>query len=488
MSIQAAKEELKSLTPFQEELHVPKNLSEEVISSFYTEFIKCTWYSSIPMRLKCTQDGDEIVYTVNDSFHLLEYTYLTARLPRIRVKDKYKNRVRIAWCHNIGNNIIREATFKEDDEIYQSWDHVWGDIYPQFYQDAGAGKRESHNIGMGNLQCIEGWSELLPSYPINIDQPWFYSACKALAFPIFYKNSLTRAEHRYKLNRKIVNLLRVQVKSQSGEWKDLTKSKQVSGLIDVASSSDSIRTPELWGRYALITDTEINWFKCKDERVMYIRNVENCDTANPTNFGSKSEVALQSTNPCVAMFWVAENTTAQKSKNYSNYTTNADDLYKGWDPVRTTSLMYGTTKRLDHMTSDHFSIAESRKRFPSAPSETGYHGYAFSGDSMSYHADIGVVLQGLNAVLQCDIYNNDIFDISSDEDGDLYDDDIIGEDDEAPEIEASLGSQIDSKREERQTQEGPSFITRVRLLVMRKFTITKAKRETGEEHFVFKVQ
>src|SRR5437868_8318476 len=258
MSIQAAKEELNSLTEFQRDIHVLSNMSEDIISNFFKVFIKSTWYSSMPMKLKCTSDGDEIVYSVNNSFHFLMYSYMRFMLPPIRVKSEYKGRVRIAWCHNIGTNIVLQAIFKEDDDTYHTWDNVWADIYFQFYQSGGAGKRENHNIGIGNVKCLEEWTEFLPPYPINVENPWFYSMDSALSFPIFYKNSITRAEHRYTFRRKLADLLRVQILGRDHKWKDSTN--KVSRYLDI-EPSDTLKIPELWGRYAYITENEIKLYK-----------------------------------------------------------------------------------------------------------------------------------------------------------------------------------------------------------------------------------
>lgn len=481
MSIQAAKEELNSLTEFQREIHVTANMSEDIISNFYRAFIKSTWYSSIPMKLKCTSDGEEIVYSVNNSFHFLMYSYMRFMLPPVRVRSEYKGRVRIAWCHNVGTNIVEQAIFKEDDDTYHTWDSVWADIYFQFYQDPGAGKRENHNIGVGNVKCLEEWTEFLPPYPINVDQPWFYSMDGALSFPIFYKNSQTRAEHRYTFRRKIVDLLRVQILGRDRKWKDTTR--KVHNYLDISPSA-TLRIPELWGRYAYITDPEIKWYKCKQTRSFYIRDIEVCDTPNPNKYKSTAEINLHCTNPCPAFFWLAENRDATANHNYSNYTTDTQDLYSGWDPVKTTTLKYGTTIRLDNMPSDHFSIAEPRKHFPSAPSERGYHGYSYAWDSTSFHGDIGIVFANMNAKLQCRISNNNIFtSVAYDEDDDDDEDDEIAE-------SATETKESNSKKEELRLAESvveevsPSFMTRARLLVIRKFTITSE----GEDKYKFTIK
>lgn len=483
MSVQVAKEELNSLTEFQREIHVTENLSEEIISNFYRAFIKSTWYSSIPMKLAQKLEGNTVIYTVNNTFHFLIYSYLRFVTPAIKVKSQYKGRVRICWTHNLGTNIYTNAVFKEDDERFHEFDNYWSDIYYQFYQDSGAGKRDGHNIGIGNIKCLEDWSEFLPPCPINVDQPWFYSMDHALAFPIFYKNSQTRAEHKYTMRRKISDLLRVQYLDVNSNWKD--KIGNIDKYLDI-SQDETIDVPELWGRYAYISDTELKWYRCKQNRLLYIRDIEVCDASNPNKYKSTSEVPLHCTNPCLAFFWVAENTDSSVNNNYSNYTTNTQSLYDGWDPISNITLKYGTTPRLNKMPSDHFSLAEPRKHFPSTPCERGYHGYSFAWDSTSYHGDVGIVLGNMKATLFCEINNGDIYkhitkdilDIHQDDDDDIIplisDTNTNVSDYKVIEQSPNLGSLTD--------EQSPNFITRVRLLIIRKFIINNV-----ENNYTFKV-
>ncbi len=442
MSIQAAKEELNSLTDFQKEIHVTSSATEDIMSNFYKPFIKSTWNSNISMKLKCSNDGHETVYTANNSFHFLIYTYMRFQLPKITVNEKYKDTVRVAWCHNVGTNIINQTSFKEDDEVFHTWDNTWADIYFQFYQKIGEGKRDNHNIGIGNIECLENWSTSLPEYYINVQQPWFYSEHVQHAFPLFYKGSQTRAEHRYVFRNKISELLRVQI-LENGEWKDTIK--KIHKYISVRGDITTINTPELWGRYSFNTETEIKWLKsCSKDRTYYTKDIEICDIPNTNRYKTISEVNLQCNNPCLAMFWVAQNNEALSLNNYSNYTTDSKNLYNGWDPIKTTTLKYGTTYRLDNMASDHFNIAESRNHFSSSPNERGYHAYSFANDSTAYDGDTGVVFSGINAKLQCLLENGNIF------------------------LQNESTPNKDYVQEEDESQ---TFITRVRLLFMRKVTI-----------------
>jgi hypothetical protein len=483
MSIQAAKEELNSLTDFQRDIHVTKDLSEEIISTFYRTFVKATWYSSVPLKLKCSSDGEEVVYSVNNTFHYLMYSYMRFELPPISVLPEFNKTIRAAWCHNVGTNIVKRASFIEDDDTYNSWDNIWADIYFQFYQRGGAGKRDAHKIGVGNIPYIENWATKLPRYPINVEQPWFYSMHPALSFPIFYKNSQTRAEHRYTFRRRIVDLLRVQKLGKDEIWYNVS-SKAASRYLNIDAEA-SVKMPELWGRYAYVSAAEIDWNKCRKERVLYTRDVEICDTANPNVYKTTADIELHCTNPCLAMFWVAENLDATATRNYSNYSTDPDDFRTGWDPVRTTSFKYGTTIRLDNMPSDHFSIAEPRMHFPSAPDEPGYHGYSFAYDSTSFDGDIGIVFSNLNAKLQCRIANGDIF-------SDSYNDGFGKDTSESmsrTEMSMRGGDEDEELSDDDEIQKeepSPKFMTRARLFVLRKFTIAADAANADQYRFTIK--
>lgn len=465
MSVLIAKQELDSITDFQKEIHYVNDLQESIIFNFYRVFTKSSWYSCVPMKLASSKDGEYTVYTVNNTFHLLTYSYLSSSLPAVRVKSEYTKRVRIAWCHNPVTNQIITASFKEDDDDYHTIDNVWCDIYFQYFQEPGAGKRHNHNEGMGNVPCLEQWSEFLPSYPYNVEQPWFYSLDPGDAFPIFYKNSQTRAQHRYQYKRNILDLLRVQYLNRNQEWVDCVEEQ--SQFLDITEKSE-LNLPELWGRYVYLTENEIKHMKCFQNRDFYIRDVKICDAPNPNKYKTTAEVDLTCSNPCLAMFWVAENKNAINKNNYSNYTTNADNLYHGWDPIKTTTLRYGTTDRLNNMSSDHFSIAEPRKHFKSAPNEKGYHAYSFAWDSMCTDATIGIVFDDLKAKLLCSIFNNNIFlNLPSNKlDQKKLTNDIINFDEKHKE------TKVVAKSPEIVSEDSDlEFILRARLLVLRKFSI-----------------
>jgi hypothetical protein len=474
MSTQAAKHELESLNDFQREFHTVEDIKEPIVSRYYRTYLKSTWHTTALMKLECADDSEELVYRVNTTFHLLIYTYMRFMLPAVTVKPKYKKSVQIAWCHNAGTNPVMQAVFKEDDDAFHTWDRIWADIFFQYYQYSGAGKRKAHNVGIGNITMLENFNTSLPAHPVNVDQPWFYSMDEALAFPIFYKGSQTRACHRYLFNQNVTDFLRMKVNTPKG-WVDVTKN--MNKYIDIAGTG-KFGKPELWGRYGYITEAEIKEYKCKPNRVYYIKDVISCKSANINKFGTTAEIPISWTgnNPCLAAFWVAENQDATLKHNYSNYTTNTDNLYDGWDPIKTTYWGYGGEKhKFKDMPSDHFNIASSRKHFPSAPSEMGYHGSSIADDSTNIHSDISLALQNLGTKFECLISDNSFSSLGQEEDND--------EEDSIELIDIGEGVQHKNgvKQLNIDISDSPSYITHVKLLILRKFTVTMTSGKVADK-------
>lgn len=493
MSLQISKNELSVLTDFQNEIHLITQETEEIGSIFFKPLVRSTWYSTMLMKLPATQSGADTVYTVNNTFHFLLYTYLRFVLPTIKVKKGYENKIRIAWCHNIGNNIVSSATFKVDDAPYHTWDNYWADIDSQFNQRGGAGHRENHQLGIGNTKLLENWTTILPSMPINVSQPWFYSLDRASAFPIFYKGALTRAEHIYTFKKQVTDLLRIQVNT-NGNWTSIpgTKNKTLMKYLSVEPNSQ-IETPELWGRYGYITENELTWYKSclsSQKRISYIKDVAKCDAPNSNRYGSTSEIRLVTNNPCLALYWMAENMDAHSTNNFSNYTTDADNLYNGWDPIKNVSLKYGNVARLDKMPADHLSIAEPRNHCKSSPCEVGYHCLSFCDDSTGYNPDVGIIPENLNVVLNCAISNNNpelypTNHMSKNEDIESHTDIDI---DYFSESMADTNDFEDKKYTQSSNSQQPEFITRARLLIIRKLTITSSVDQNGGEKYEFSIQ
>ena len=384
--------ELGSKTDFQKDLHDTTSKTEPIICNHYKDFKKCTWTSTMPIKMNSSLDGDEVVYQVFNTYHFLNDSYMKFTSPVISVIPEHRGKVQICWCRNMGTNIVKSAVFKENNERFNGWDYTWADMYSQYFPICKQGGLTKMDIGMGNIPQLIEWNEELPKHNFNVIQPWFYSFSlenNFNAFPIFYKGSNTRAEHRYTFRQRIVDLLRVRV-LQDGKWVELHSPKQKCKYVGI-TTEDLIKTPELWGEYSCVTEAELEDFKTEKEYTYYYRDVVECDASNPTLAGKVSDIQLFSRNPCLAMFWVAENQNALKNNNYSNYTTNTDSILNGQDPIEKITLKYGDIPKFDGFDADHFTINQALKKFPSSPRLNGYYAYSNAANLSNFDADIGVV-------------------------------------------------------------------------------------------------
>jgi len=400
-----AKSDFDSISKFQNELHTTTDDTQTIESIFMYEFRKITWYTMIPMKLSpSVGEDDGISYIVNNTFHYLIYTDMRQQLPAIKVKPEYKGKVKIAWCHNIGSNIFTQGEFLIEDESLNTISNVWCDIYFQAYMTPGF--REHHDKGIGNLPFLEGWNDSLPEYITNVNQPFYYSKSTNLAFPIFLASTQSIIKHKYLLRKKISSLLRMIKTDDEGKtWKQIPYDYS---YLDNVTKDQTLKNPELWARYGYISSGEMGATRCHDTLSFYIDDIVTCSNDSAYGYKSTSTVELQSIYPCKAMFWVAENLEATGNNNYSNYTTNSNNLYKGWNPCRKINLKYGDLFRLKEMDADHFDIGEYRKHFPSPPSEPGFNAYSFAYNSASVDGEVGIVFYSLKAKLLIDIREYDI--------------------------------------------------------------------------------
>lgn len=452
-----ARLDLRTINELQQEMHIPQNDTEEIVSNFHWDFRKTTWYTQIPIKMRSSTTDDTLTFHTNMNFDYLISTDFCITLPALKVKKDYQDRIRISWTHNPGHNILELSQLKFDDDIVNSFDTLWLDTYKQFFMK----HVDNYNLRIGNVPCLESWNVFMPRYNIKIPLPFYYRRDLAKAIPLFQMTD-HNIQHVFKLKLKIGDLLRMQTKTAKG-WKDIPCNLS---YLDGAGSG-SLNPPDLWGYYGYITDAERESEKCASERVYYYDDIVPLESMNTTRYGQTNWVDLECKYPCRSIFWVAQNKNAKDVHYYSNYTTNVDDHNKGWNPCEKISLLYGGSPRLDNMDSDHFDGMSSFHFFVNSPHEPGYNGYSFSTDPSTMDADIGIVFSGLKAKLLVSINNTDIFLKPVKTDFNI--DEIDNLEDEYSHTESDKSD--------------PLFNLQVRLLVQRKFTLKK--KEDGKYKIIY---
>lgn len=438
---------IKNTTPFQQDIHTrtkDEDPDEPIPSAFKNDFEKITQTISIYRELKSTGEGDSITFTVDKSFNWLEYVIFEQELPPLQVKKKYANRVQICWPHNICINSFKSiSSIVMSEQPEPAFTRQALDALFEWYIEPG--QREQHDANMGNIPSLELWTNRLHHYKTRVKLPWSFSRHRSEAQALLLFPPNETSEFRVDRNRLIGELLRMRMRritDQDGKrvtteflekervdtenlpiWSELTEQEKLEhkyGLseweqikcnlrcIDGLGKLETLSKPLMYGRYSQSTPPEIlHWKNCGLDRKIHMFNIVTIRSENTVKYGEVSNVKITGTAPVMAVIWTAENQKAVSYNNYSNYTTDADDLYRGFDPISHLSVtLKNGQKMYDKFPCDFFSRNTS-EHFKSSPVVRGHFGLSFAEDAFCIDADSGIVPSKLDPVFTFDMKNMD---------------------------------------------------------------------------------
>lgn len=422
--------DINGLTEFQKELHETNNPTETVKSRFACVIDKYAWSTHTKSKMIQSAEEGEVIYTASKKFDVLFRTETHITLLPIKIKEKYRSNIQICYPHNPGHNICYQGELKIDDDHHQTIDSIWMDIHSQFFMKSGAGMRDHYDRMIGNIPCLENWTTELPGIKLLVPQPFYYSRNTRVGL-MTLQSSMNTITHHYKIRNKIPDILRMRVKtsvksqntnSDEIKWQEIPCKLQ---YLDIPGRAKEFPIPELWARYSLITDAEREWHKSIDpttgepiKHIIYTEDIVMTTSNNPTPLGSTDVIPLHCKSPCKSLFWVAQNIKAIENRNFSNYTTNQENLFHGWNPCAKVDIKYGGAHRVEQLSHEHFDLSEPWDFFPSAPSEPGYNAYSFGFEPTTLNADTAIVLEPLKASLHVKLNDTDPFKSIEEEDDD----------------------------------------------------------------------
>lgn len=495
--------EYKHLNDLQKEIHHLGYAGENpVVSPFVQGYKKTTWSSHTNRQLKLSgfsqKEGFcEAEFKAETIFDWLSYVYKVDYRPAIRVKEKMRDRIRIRMCHNSGTNDIMEAKLVYNNEKISSFDRTWTDIDPQYFTEAGY--RDHYNKCVGNIKSVEEWSEYIPARSNRVILPFSHCKYHTSGVPLLFFNSTDHATYTFKFINNIAGLLQMQAKRNIIE-KDKEGTETITGsvwvdigvnynYIEGVSATTTLPTPEIWGRYYCMDPDEKAYTKDIESKrtlitnpddeefinetpggnyEMYTDDIVICDSTGETGYGGTVDIPLTTKDIVKAIFVVAENVTARKNRNLSNYTTNANNLYDGYSPIKRISFAHSGETKIE-LEGSHLEMIEPFDHFESPPEQHGYHAIALCPRVLNLPTT-GIVLEGRQAKLMVTLGNTDpnLIPLAT---GTIDQ----GNDD--------LGD-IEEFRDEKKSPQGDDkFIVRVRLMVAKKIVISSI----GTDAFKFSI-
>lgn len=390
--------DLNSITKFQEEFHYPdiNNTNEEVNSRFTYIFEKSSWSSHIRSKMHANENGKTVTYNPGKKYDFLFDCIMTFELPEYRVNEAFKNLIQICWTPNCAHHISQFSCLKLDDDIVGTLNPIWMDIREACYEK----RRGFYKRMIGSSSLMTEWTNFLPRQVVNVPQPWFYTKHISQALPLL-NGSMNVVTHEYKFNLDISKFLRMRGrKSETDEFRPIKFNKSW------VTGDAKIKTPELWGRFAQVSEEERTWHK----KMSDTRNIDDViliTYPNTVKCGETITVPLNAKLPCKAYFWVAENQESLKYNYYSNYSTNPDNIMAGWNPCSSYKIKYTNDEKVS-ASYEQSEFSELYTFFPGGSKNPGYNVHCNCYDIKNIHtAEPSVVPHVLSASLELTLENTD---------------------------------------------------------------------------------
>jgi hypothetical protein len=365
--------------PHTEERDSNSEVLESLVVDCYTQQQK----KPASVCIESAMDADEtkannmikINYNVNmdmDMDNLVSST-ISQPLPRVRVKEEYRDKVQIRWCDDIGHAILHSATLKYNgNNILQSITQLTNDLFAKLFINPD--DREMYNYLIGNRSYLTEWSSELPPAILSIPQHWFYSYCKAFTLRLFMCPK-SKFVHSYIFNLKIANLLRFKVLDENtNTWRyERFNKKYIDTSLD--STMSTLEYPQLNGYYEKISDEAKEWIleDSKNDEGSRVKNTFHFMNLIPTkinNYGSLGQEYthdLKRDEPTAGYIISAYNSEFRDYNIHFNYTTNYSRSI-GYSPISHVTMRYKNGNiRLDSINNNQMELHTYRSVAGKAP-------------------------------------------------------------------------------------------------------------------------
>lgn len=336
------------------------------------------------------EDGDEsfteITYNIKGEFDIMRGSYINFILPEISVYEEYRKNVRICWPKNPFLSIIGEAELCSEDTI-DNIDYIILCNRMQWHIH----KRKLFSKMIGNISQLTYWNSYLPAYTCSSPQLWFYGLSKNWAIPLHLLETRNYPIHKYKFRLDISKFLRMQYYS-NGDWQDIP----VNFKYIKCPENKNIPAPNMFGIYHKITLEEKQSRKNCEFYYNFFKRQSN---ANEISFGENIQLQLKSTSPILQLFYVAENMTAKKYNDYTNFTSSTDrDI--GTNIFKNVTLKYNDNFKLKDVFSQNLSNIYGFYNFPKYPCEEGYNAIHFGYGRDLDEIDLNINANALDAIIR----------------------------------------------------------------------------------------
>ena len=381
---------------------------------FVRETRKATWFTQVPVCLSRASGtpafGQEWSVSISRAGDYLLETWLRLQTPVVTAASGFNTTLgtgAIAWTPNFMHNLIKECAITFNDLVAARFDNYHLDFWSAF--TVPAGKRNGYNNMIGSFPDMTNFTQSKPSFTLNLPLPFFYTRDSGVALPtaaLPYNDMRIQFSFRDWTELLLV-LTGVESGSPSGNEPAVIGNAN-SGSILSGSNMTLGNNTQVWANYAIVSNDERKRMACAPRDIL----IEQVQTAPRTSLktdssSSSQQVDIRFSHAIKVLFFSARNKSL--TNLWSNYTSETPvvswtqdvagdgagpdytrpvgtvvEFYSSGnaplDPIKSTSLIYENTQRLNDMGSDYYSLVNPYYHAPVIPDVTGYHMYSYSLD------------------------------------------------------------------------------------------------------------
>jgi Large eukaryotic DNA virus major capsid protein/Major capsid protein N-terminus len=381
------------------------NKSNEHVQTLFMQGVpKYTWFTQTISSLKCEGQSKNPSYSLPKSVDYVRGAFARFQVPAVRVKKSKQGEYEIAWCKNIGHNVLKEVQLKINDLKIEEYDSVFADLYLDSM--ISVGHVDNVNEMIGNREELTGFGEILPNAELEV--PLYFSMMRdGKALPLA---ALTLSDVKIELrcHDDLSKMLRVRRRLQDGSYEYLQVCKiNLDEIISVKCKKGlDLKTPEVWGNFCFVTKTERENLEDK-KFTMIITQVQKYEGSCKKG-ASAHKFDLKFTNPSKYFLFCVKNATAEKYNNLSCYTTDADNEQDGEDPVKRVSMYYGQHTKFKNLPSSFFKTVYPLLCSNKSPEGKSCHLLPFSVDVNSSCPKGSLQCNKLNMTMEIDVSDKDV--------------------------------------------------------------------------------
>lgn len=376
---------------------------QQAVTYFVREVKKATWFTQVPVilskKIGTAEFGSTWHAQVSRSGDYMTHNWLRFLLPAVTLSptNQFGADGRLRWTRNVAHNLLIEACMSFNDLTSVKFDNYHLDFWTAF--TVPAGKRNGYNNMIGNIDeltnpLIAGGNGInLPSHVCNLPLPFHHTRDSGVALPTaaLPYNEITIAMSFRNWDRLLV---------LDNITTGVSTCPTISDLVS-APTLTSNGGPQIWANYVVVSNDERKRMgrAPRDIMIEQFQTTSARDiTASSITAGGNHSFDIRFAHAIKVLFFGIRNRT--NDCDWSNYTAAspvpgrvnvgnpsgfAVDFNPSLaaDPVDNVTLTYESTKRLDGVPSDYFSLINPFFHAPVIPLETGYHMYSYSLDFFS---------------------------------------------------------------------------------------------------------